>query len=140
MNSRSLLHRKRVWLPVVSLLLLIGAGGLALHRSDTSRVIVYNQTGSPIVLLRITACSQSTVFRDVGDEDSFRWKLRPGGTPGEIELETATEPVWQWRGAYIRPRGGYRVTLRLWPDGVVEAHTQISFWQRLLRGAPPIND
>ena len=50
MNSRSLVSRKRVLLPLVSLLLLVGAGWLAVHRSYTSHIIVYNQTGSPIAL------------------------------------------------------------------------------------------
>lgn len=140
MSAFASLRRKRVLLPLASLLLVTAAGFVAVLRSDASRIVVYNQTGAPLAALKVSACGQWTFFRDVGEEGSFRWKLAPGGSEGDIELETVTEPSWRWRGAYIEPRGGYRVTLRLWPDGEVEVHTQISLWQRLLHGAPGINE
>lgn len=140
MSSRSPFRQKRVLLPLASLLILTGAAFMAVLRSDTSRVIIYNQTGAPIVGLKVAACGQQAVFRNVAEEESFRWKLAPTGAASDIELETAVVPAWRWRGAYIEPRGGYRVTLRLWPDGGVEVHTQISLWQRLFAGAPSINE
>lgn len=134
------LKRKRALLPLVSILFLAGATWAAVARSDRSRIIVYNQTGAPIAALKVSACDQVTVFRHLDDEGSFRWKLAPAGVAGEIELETAAEPPWRWRGASIQPRGGYRVTLRLWPDGQVEVHTQTSLWQQLFKGVPRIDE
>jgi hypothetical protein len=133
-------RRKRILLPIVSLLFLIAAAYMAVLRSESSRIIIYNQTGEPIAILKVAACSQSTLFLKVEEEGSFRWKLEPEGSPDEIELEAVSEFPWEWRGAYIQPTGGYRVTLRLWPDGEVEVHTQISLWQRMFRGAPSINE
>lgn len=140
MKIPATLRGKRVLLPLVSLLLVLAATATAVFRSDASRIIVYNQTGMVIPALKVEASGQLRVFRNLGDAESFRWTLKPTGEAGEIRLETATEPTWQWRGAPIEPRGGYRVTLRLWPDGQVEAHTQISLWQRFLWGAPDINE
>ena len=137
---RSRWLRKRVWLPLLFLLALAGALALALARSNTSKIIVYNQTGTAIGALKLAACGQQTVLRNLGEEESFRWKLAPAGAPGVIALETASNPPWRWQGGYIEPRRGYRVTFRLWPDGEVEMHTQISIWQRLFRGAPNINE
>jgi hypothetical protein len=137
---RSWRFRKRVWLPLLSLLVLAGALALAVARSDTSKIIVYNETVAPIGALKIIACGQQTVLRNLAEKESFRWKLAKTGSPGEIEIETASNPPWRWQGGYIEPRCGYRVTLRLRPDGAVEMHTQISIWQRLFRGAPNIDD
>ena len=130
--------RKRVWFALSFLLGLAGALVVAVVRSNTSTIIVYNQTGSPIDALWISACNQQAVLRDLGEDDSFRWSLAPIGEPGDIGLETASNPPWRWQGSYVESRGGYRVTLRLWPNGEVESHTQISLWQRLVKGAPDI--
>lgn len=138
MSTRFL--QKRILLPLASLLLLSVSGYVAVLRSNTSRIVVYNQTGAPIAALRAVACGQTNLFRNLAEEDSFGWKLSPTGDASDIELEMAVEPPWRWRGGFIQPRGGYRVTLRLWPDGEVEAHTQVSFWQRLVHGAPNINE
>jgi hypothetical protein len=128
--------RKRVWLPLLFLLGLAGAFAVAIARSNTSKIILYNETGTAISALKITACGQETVFRNVAEEESFRWKLAQTGAPGEIAIETASDPAWRWRGGFIEPHGGYRVTLRLWPNGEVDLQTQISIWQRFLHAAP----
>jgi hypothetical protein len=145
MNHRFFFSSKRALLRLAVLLALVAlvlAAALlvALHGSDTSRIVICNETGAVIPALKVEACGQSTWHRRLEEDGSFRWQLAPKGGPGEIALETATEPPWRWRGAYIQPRGGYRVTLRLWPDGQVEAQTQISFWQRLFYGALDINE
>jgi len=32
----------------------------------------------------------------------------------------------------LRPRGGYRMTIRLWPEGQAEVFTDVSWWRRWL--------
>ncbi len=122
--------RKRVILPILSLVLLAIAGGVALLNSNHSRIVVYNQTGIPIAALKIQACGQSIVFQNLQDEDSVQWTLAPRGSESDIVLETAADPAWRWEGGYVEPRGGYHIAIRLWPDGEVEVHDQISIWWR----------
>jgi hypothetical protein len=139
MKPRPWYRRKRVLLPLGSLAALLLATVIAVVRSDISRIIVYNETGAPLAALRLTACGQSKTFPNVPAEASIRWKLEPHGSPSEIGLEVATEPPIQWRGASIEAHGGRHVTLRIWPDGQIEEHRQISFWQRWVKGAPDLN-
>jgi len=132
--------RKRVWLPLVMIAGVTVASVVAFVNSDTSAIMIYNETGDSISALKVIACGQETVLRGLTEESSFRLELKETGTPSEIALETAADPPWRWQGGYIETRGGYRVTIRLWPNGEVEIHTQTSLWQRLFRGAPNIND
>jgi hypothetical protein len=133
-------RRRRFLYPLIVLVAIGAAFAVAVARSGASKVVVYNQTDSPLPQCRIAACGQAHVFPPVPEEASFRWRLESTGSPGEIELEFAQATPWKWRGAFIAPTGGYRVTLRLWPDHEVEVHTQISFWQRLLNHAPRLNE
>ncbi|MEI6192996.1 MAG: hypothetical protein WCS42_01550 [Verrucomicrobiota bacterium] len=132
--------RKHVWLPLALIAGLTVASVVAFVDSDASTLMIYNETGRSISALKVAACGQETVLRGMDEEESFRWQIKETGTPGEITLESAANPPWRWQGGYIQTRGGYRVTLRLWPDGEVELHTQISLWQRLFRNAPNINN
>lgn len=132
--------RKRIGLPLVLIAGVTVASVVAFVDSDASAIMIYNKTGGFISALKVVACGQETVLRGLAEESSFRLKLKETGTPSAIALETATDPPWHWQGGSIKTRGGYRVTLRLWPDGEVEIHTQISLWQQLFRDAPNIND
>jgi len=132
--------RKRVWLPLVLIAGVTVASVIAFVNSNASAIMIYNETGDSISALKVAACGQETVLRGLTEEESFRLELKETGTPGEIALETAADPPWRWQGGYIETRGGYRVTIRLWPNGEVEIHTQISLWQRLFRGAPNISE
>jgi hypothetical protein len=125
-----------VLLPLALLAALAAAGIVAVLRSDTSTIILYNQTGEALGPLRLQACGQTVTLRHLDDQESFRWSLEPRGSESELTLEAATIPPLQWRGGYVEPRGGYYVILRLWPDGQVEEHTQINAWQRFLKGRP----
>lgn len=113
--------------------------GLAVIRSNTSRIIVFNETGKALAAVRLQACGQSRTFNNVPVDGSVRWKLEKHGAASEVSLEVATEPPLQWHGSYVECRGGYAVTLRIWQDGTIEEHRQISFWQRMLKGAPAVN-
>lgn len=135
-----LLRKKRVLLPVFSVVAIAVAVVVAVLRSDTSRIIVYNETGERIAGVKVSACGQAAMFRNLEEQDSVRWKLSDTGGAGEIELETAAEPPVRWKGGYIEPHGGYVVTLRLWSDGSVEVHTQISLLQHWFRGSPAVNE
>ncbi|MEI7533288.1 MAG: hypothetical protein WCK57_02885 [Verrucomicrobiae bacterium] len=121
---------KRFLLPLIFLLGVAVALAVAVSKSDTCKIIIYNETGKIISALKITACGQETALRDLTEEESFRWKLAKNGAPGEITLETAANPPWRWHGGYIKTHGGYRIILKLEPDGEVEVQSQISVWQR----------
>ena len=138
--KRSYLRRKRVLLPLLSLVGLLASVVVAILRSETSRIIVYNQTGETIAAIKLDACGQSAVFRNVEDDGSVRWKLEKSEAAGEVELETGPTPEIHWKGASVHARGGYMVTLRVWSDGTVEDHTQITLWYRLVHGMPDVNE
>jgi hypothetical protein len=139
-STRPWWRRKRVLLPLTLLILLAATFALAVARSNVSRIIVYNETGADVAGLHLSACGQTRNFQSIPAEGSVRWKLAPQGNGSEIVLELATQPPVRWQGEHLDPQGGYVVTLRLWPEGQVEAHRQILFWQRMLKGAPDLNE
>lgn len=114
----------------------------AVWRSDVSTIVVYNEAGAPLPACRMEACGFSVGIPALAEEDSFRWRLPErnpeAGSP--IRLELATEPPWEWTGAFVETRGGYRISLRLWPEGQVEPHAQISVWRRFLPGSPRLDE
>jgi len=140
MTQRHPMLRKRILIPGAIAAMLLAALGLAIVRSNTSRIIVYNNSGERLPGLRLGACGQSHLFAGLDDEDSVRWKLGPNGPGTEVELEMAAETPQVWHGVYIEPKGGYIVTLRVQPDGSVESHSQIAFWRRFLRLTRPVDD
>lgn len=128
-SKRKWWQLRRVQWPLGALLMLGGAAGLAIARSNSSRVVVYNETGGSIAELVVSACGQSQVFQDVGERESVRLKLATTGNESDIAI--ATNGVAMWRGDYLEPRGGYRAIVRLRRDGQVESTTTVSSWQRL---------
>ena len=122
--------RKRVVLPVAFVVGTSVAAVIAMIRSDTSTIVIYNETGLPLPPLIIQACHQSKTFPHLDDEQSVRWRLQPHGLPGPIHLEVATTPLWTWDGDIIQSHGGYRVTIRLETGNQVEAYTDYSWWRR----------
>jgi hypothetical protein len=127
--------RKRILLPLLSSLLLAASLTVAVIRSGTSTVVVYNNTGAPLPPLRIEACGQARLFPALAEKESVRMRLDTTGSESEVKLELATEPAWRWSGGFVEPRGGYRLTVRLYPDGQVETDTQLSIWRRLFKGS-----
>ena len=122
--------RKRILFPLV-LLVGIGVTGLiAFVNSDASTIVVYNETDNPLPPLLVRACGQTRTFPTLADQESVNLALKPDGAESGIHLELATDPPWKWDGELIRPRGGHSVTIRLLPDGQVEAFDQISWWRR----------
>ena len=115
--------------PLGVVLLLSLAVAVAMTSARFSRVMVYNDTGTTLTELTITACGQSQTFREVNDRESVRLKL--AGTGGESDVTVSTNGVLMWRGEFIEPLGGCRVTVRLRADGQVETATSISWWQKL---------
>jgi hypothetical protein len=109
-------------------------------RSDQSSLVIYNHTGVEIPVLGITSCGRSVTHRALDSEDSWRWRPVAASAGSEIELELATQPPLFWKGGYLEPRGGQRVTLHLWPGGEVEFHTQVSIWRRWLGGSPDVQE
>ncbi len=122
--------RKRVVLPLVGLVLLGVAFEVAFVRSRESTVVVYNETGAALPALAIRAGGVSRVFPALEEEGSVRIRLGTAGPPGPVRLELAKEPPWEWEGGNVEPAGGQRLSIRLYPDGMVEVDTQVSLWRR----------
>ncbi len=133
-------NRKRIWLPAFAAAALAAAIVWAARESNASTVVVYNETLDSIAGLRLSASGQSTTRRNLPEGESLLWTLQPKGGGTELELELATEPPHVWKGGYIEPTGGFRVSLRIFDDGVVEYHAQISIWRRWFWGAPKIDE
>jgi len=128
--SRPWWLRKRLLFPLVLLVGSATAALIAFLNSDTSTIVVYNETGNPLPPLLVRACGQTRTFSTLADQESIRVQLHPRGGESAVHLELATSPVWKWEGELICPHGGHRVTIRLLPDGQVEAFDQISWWRR----------
>jgi len=129
-RSRPWWLRKRILFPLVLVIGLAVTGLIAFVNSDTSTIVVYNETGNPLPPLLIRACDQTKTFASLADQESICFVLKPNGAESVIHLELATDPPWKWEGENIRPHGGRRVSIRLLPDGQVEAFDQISWWRR----------
>ena len=122
--------RKRILLPFVLFTGLGVAGTIAFVNSDTSTIVIYNETGAPLPPLLIRACGQTRTFSTLAEQESVCLQLKPDGGLSTIHLELATQPLWQWDGGEIRPRGGERVSIRLWPSRQVEAFREVSWWRK----------
>jgi hypothetical protein len=122
--------RKRILFPLAMLVGIAGTAFIAFVASDTSTIVVYNETDHPLPPLLVRACGQTRTFSRLADRESVRMNLKPDGAESAIHLELATDPPWKWDGELMRPHGGRRVTIRLLPDGLVEAYDQISWWRR----------
>jgi hypothetical protein len=137
MNSKELRPwwlRKRILLPLILLVGVVIAGVIAFVNSDTSTIVVYNETSAPLPPLLIRACGQERSFSALAERESVQFTLKPSGSETAVHLELATDPAWKWEGELIRPRGGCHVTIRLWPDRQIEAYTEISWLQRTFGG------
>ena len=128
--SRPRWLRKRIIFPLVLLIGTVITGVIAYEESDTSTIVVYNETGNPLPPLLVRACDQQRSFPVLADRESVQFALNPGGGESAVHLELATEPSWKWDGGLVKPHGGQRVTIRLWPGGQAEAFTEISWWQK----------
>lgn len=126
--------RKRVLFPLVLLAGVAIAGVIAFINSDTSTIVIYNETGSPLPPLLVRACGQERSFAMLAERESVEFKLKQSGDESAVHLELAADPAWKWEGELVRPHGGYRVSIRLWPDRQVEAYTEISWLQRTFGG------
>lgn len=124
--------RKRVVLPLAGLVLLGVAFEVAVVRSRESTVVVYNETGAALPSLAIRVGGSVRVFPALAEEESVRIRLGTTGPRGPVRLELAKDPPWEWEGGSVEPAGGQRVSIRLYPDGMVEIDTQVSLWRRLI--------
>ncbi len=122
---------RRIQWPAASALALALAAGVAVHRSQNSQIVVYNDTSAAIPELAVSACGQTRVFHQVEPSDSVRFTLAATGQGSEATLATNNVPVWH--GGYMEPRGGYRTLLHLRQDGEVESFATLSGWQSLWR-------
>jgi len=111
---------------------LLLAAAVAYFNSDASSVVVYNVTGHTLPPLLIGACGQSRTFSGLEDQGSVCFNLKSEGGKTPVHLELAVDPPWTWDGQMIKPHGGETVTIRLWPNGQVEAYHEISCWHQLL--------
>ena len=123
---------KRVWIPLLAFLGLVGRGWATWVRSEAARVVVYNETGTNWPVLVVTACGKSAHFRDVADEASVRLNLRGLAETTEIQLfiDSTNAPIW--KGGVVDPSVGERHIVRVQRSGDVELSSVTSFVQRLL--------
>jgi len=124
--------RKRMLFPFALLVGVIVVGVIAFENSDTSLIIIYNETGHLLPPLLVRACGQERSFAALAEQESIRIALAPRGTESAVYLELGTEPPWRWEGPLVKPLGGDRVTIRLLPGGQAEAFEDVSWWRRIL--------
>jgi hypothetical protein len=126
--------RKRLLLPIGVLV----AFGLILVltyiRSDTAKIIVYNDSGRDLGRMILSACGQQFEIPALAHDQSYRLRLSNRGTEGEVELRVVETTNWNFKGGYVEPTGGYRVRLRLTNTNVVEYQQQISFFHKTFTG------
>ncbi len=120
-------------LPLITCIAFAFALTIAVVRSNNSQVIIYNDTGGPLVGLTVKACGEETAYSLLDDQSSVRLRLSSGGTSTGVELSTPSNG-WHWDGGYIEPRGGYTIFIHVRKGMEVETNTDISFWQQLLFG------
>ncbi len=121
---------KRILYPLALLAGVASTGFFAYLDSAASTIVIYNETGNPLPPLLVRACDQQRSFPALADHESVEFTLKPGGAESAVHLELAVDPAWKWDGGMVKPRGGQRVTIRLWPGGQAEAFTEISWWQK----------
>ncbi|MEI8288837.1 MAG: hypothetical protein WCH99_05145 [Verrucomicrobiota bacterium] len=126
--------RKRIVFPFMLIVGVAIAGVVAFVNSDTSTIVVYNETGNPLPPLLVRACGQQRSLSSLAERESVQFALKSSGGETAVCLELATNPAWKWEGQSIKPHGGYRVSIRLWPDRQVEAYTEISWLQQTFGG------
>lgn len=131
-SSGPIRPRRRVVLIAVLICGLALAIPTAIIVADRSSVVIYNETGAVLPPVVIRACGQQRVFTGLPEQGSVEWELRAQGTESAVQLELASDPPWRWEGCLIRPHGGFRVTIRLWPQGQVEAYPSRSWWRSLI--------
>lgn len=127
MHPRRWWTRKRVLVPAAALLALVTTLWAAWLRSGTTRVVVYNETGTNWPVLLVTAGGKAGRFSQVADEASVRLNLRGATQTTEIVLyiDSTNEPAW--KGGVVDPTVGERHILRVQRSGDVELSTISSF-------------
>lgn len=129
-RRKPLWQRRRVLWPAIVVLLVITVIAASLISSNTSWVVVCNNTGVAIPELTISACGQSRRFRDIEDGASVVLKLAPRGGASEVAV-SLRGPKPLWHGDYIEPTGGYQAIVRLGRNGEVEYSMAISWWRHV---------
>lgn len=129
MKHRSRWIKKRILLPVVSLVFLGLGLTIALIRSNRSTIVVYNETTELLSRLEVSACGQVYSFSSISHESSVRVTLQKHGNPSPITLRLPGASEWKWQGSYIEPGDGIRLIIRLKANGEVTFHSQKSWWR-----------
>ena len=129
--SRRWWNRKRILFPLTLLVALAVTSLIAYVRADASTIVIYNETGYPLPPLLVRACGQTRTFAALANRESVRIHLKSGGSESAVHLELGNRPPWQWDGPLIKTHGGYRVSIRLWPNHQVEAYTAVSWWSSI---------
>lgn len=111
-------RRRRLWLPLAAVTMLLGATAIAWTRARATRVFVFNETGKSLNLLKLTACGQSRSFDQIEDGESVRFTLKDSGGPSELVL--ATNGTEFWRGEFVEPEG-IRLFIHLRRRGEIDA-------------------
>ena len=89
---RSWWLRKRILFPLTLLIGVAATSLIAFVNSDSSTIVIYNETDSPLPPLLVRACGQTRTFSMLEDQESGRFALKPEGAESAIHLELATDP------------------------------------------------
>ncbi len=125
-------RRRRVWLPLIAISMIVASGVIAWVRAGTTRIMIYNDTGQTLSALRVAACGQQRTFDEIADGESVRFSLDATGAATEARL--FTNGVEFWHGDYVEPRN-YRLSVHLTRTGDIEVSSAIS-WLRRPFGLP----
>jgi len=129
--------RKRLMLPIATLVLAIFVFWYSYVTSNDTRLIVYNETGETVRNIELFACGQRFSIPELANEESVRFDLEPRGEPGDATLAVLGTMKWNSAGNFVEPTGGYRVFFKLLPGGVVEVRSYRSWFQTQIMGKRP---
>lgn len=120
---------KRVWIALWALSLPVVLA-FAVFRSTRSIVNIYNDTGMPLDSLTVVACGETFRLNPLDSEGTVRVRMPRDGEASSVRVRSSDPLIFAERG-YIKPNGGYRVTIYLKPDFSLDYDEQRSFWLSL---------
>ena len=129
--------RKRLLLPIAALFLFVLVLIYAAASSNNSKIMVSNETASPIHGVEILACGQRFAIAVIAPDESVRFDLEPGGDTGNVLFTVAGTTNWNSSTHFIAPTGGHRLVFRLRPGGWLESRQYRSWFQEYILGRQP---
>jgi len=137
-KARPWWSRKRILLPVAALLLFFFVVWYSAVTSDSSKIMVYNETDSTISGVTIQASGQRFDIPVIEPDESVRFDLAPHGGASNVVFSVKGTTNWYSATHYLAPREGHRLRFRLLPGGHLDARHYRSWFQQYVMGKPAI--